>query len=126
MNPIIKPNIKYLLAFTILLLIETVIALFVRDTIIRPYIGDILVVILMYTFVKGVVSRPLKYLPVYLFLFAAAVEIAQYFQIVDRLNLRGNNVIATMIGTSFDSKDILCYLIAAVVLILWEKLRKKG
>jgi len=113
-------NKKYMLAFFIILIIETLIAIFVHDVIIRPYVGDILVVVLMYTFIRGLVQQRIKLLPVYLFLFASAVELAQYFRIVEMLHLQDNRVLRTIIGTSFDTRDILCYLLAAVILIIWE------
>ncbi len=119
-----KINKRYLLVFIVLLIIEVIIALFVRDTIIRPYIGDILVVILMYTFIRGFIKKPIKYLPVYLFIFAFAVEIAQYFRIIDILNLHDNKLAATIVGTSFDIKDILCYLVGTIVLIIWERVER--
>lgn len=111
---------NYMLSFFIILIIEIFIALFVHDAIIRPYVGDILVVILMYTFIRGLVRKPIKFLPVYLFLFASAVELAQYFRIVELMNLQHNKVISIIIGTSFDIKDILCYLVAAVGLVIWD------
>ncbi|MCX7922584.1 MAG: DUF2809 domain-containing protein [Clostridia bacterium] len=117
-------NMKYMFAFFILLITETIIALFIHDTIIRPYIGDVLVVILMYTFIRGFIQKSIKFLPVYLFLFASIVELAQYYRIVDILNLQDNKIISIIIGTSFDTKDILCYLIATVILIIWEKMER--
>jgi len=72
-----KINPKYIFAFIILLIIEIIIGVFVRDAIIRPYVGDILVVILMYTFIRGIVGKPIKFLPIYLFAFAFIVEMAQ-------------------------------------------------
>ncbi len=116
-----KINKRYLFAFLFLLIIEIIIALFVHDNIIRPYIGDFMVVILMYTFVRGFVKKPIKYLPVYLFIFAFAVEMAQYFRIIDILNLRDYKLATTIVGTSFDIKDILCYLVGTIVLIIWER-----
>jgi len=117
-----KINIKYIFSFIILFITETFIALFVHDTIIRPYIGDILVIILMYTFIKGFIQKPLKFLPIYLFVFASAVEVVQYYRVVDLLNLENNRILSTIIGTSFDIKDILCYLVGSIILIMWEKL----
>lgn len=113
----------YLAAFFILLAVECFIALFVRDKLIRPYVGDILAVILLYALVRSFSGR-IRFLPAYLFLFAALVETAQYFRIVDRLNLRGNRALSTILGTSADWKDILCYFIAAVLLVIWEKLER--
>ena len=42
----------YAICFIGLFIVETLIALFVRDAFIRPYMGDILVVILIYCFVR--------------------------------------------------------------------------
>lgn len=117
-----KINIKYILSFIILFITETIIALFINDTIIRPYIGDILIVILMYTFIKGFIQKSIKFLPMYLFFFASSVEVIQYYHIVDLLHLQNNKVISTIIGTSFDIKDIVCYLIGSILLVVWEKI----
>lgn len=116
-----KMNKRYLFAFLILLAIEIIIALFIHDAVIRPYLGDILVVILMYNLIRGMVKK-IKYLPVYLFLFATVIEISQYFQLVYRLQLQDYKIISTILGTSFDVKDIFCYLIATVILMIWERL----
>ena len=42
----------YGIATFILLTIEVLIALFVHDAFVRPYIGDVLVVVVIYTFVR--------------------------------------------------------------------------
>lgn len=117
-------KLKYIFAFFILFITEILIALFVNDTIIRPYIGDVLVVILLYTLVRGTIRKSIRFLPVYLFFFASIVELAQYYRIVDRLHLQDNKIASIIIGTSFDRKDILCYLIAAMILIVWERIEK--
>jgi hypothetical protein len=117
-----KINKKYIFVFLILLLIEIMIALFVHDTIIRPYIGDVLVVFLMYSFIRGIVGKKIRLLPLYLFVFSALIEMAQYFQIVKLLNLQHNKFFSIIIGTHFDIKDILCYLVASLILVLWEKM----
>lgn len=39
-------------AFIVLLAVEIFIALFVHDSVVRPYIGDVLVVIVLYFFVR--------------------------------------------------------------------------
>ncbi len=120
-----KLNLKYLIVFFILLIVEIIIGVFVRDAIIRPYVGDILVVILMYAFIRGIIKKPVKYLPIYLFIFSCIVETAQYFRIVDILHLRKYKILSTIMGTSFDIKDILCYLIGTVILIIWERVERK-
>ncbi|HBY21542.1 MAG: hypothetical protein A2Y24_06110 [Clostridiales bacterium GWE2_32_10] len=119
-----KINKIYMGIFLILVVVEVMIALFVHDTIIRPYIGDVLIVFLMYSFIRGIVEKQIKLLPLYLFIFSTLVELAQYFQIVKMLNLQENKLFSIIIGARFDIKDILCYLVASIVLFVWEKMDK--
>lgn len=117
-----KINKKYMISFLILFIIEALIAFFVHDNFIRPYIGDILVIILMYTFIRGVIDKKIKILPIYLFLFALFVEVMQYFKVIELLNLENNKVASIIMGTSFDIKDILCYFIGSMILIIYENI----
>lgn len=118
-----KINIKYIFAFLILLAIEILIALFMHDKFIRPYIGDVFVIILLYCLIRSFV-RKVKFLPYYLFLLGVIVEITQYFKIVYLLNLQDNKILSIIAGSSFDIKDILCYLAAMIILIIWDKIEK--
>jgi len=78
------------------------------------------VIVLMYSFIRSIVQKTIKFLPVYLFLFAVFVQITQYFHLVDKLGLKDNKFI-TVMGTSSDVKDILCYFLGSIVFIFWEK-----
>lgn len=60
----------YLAASIIVFIIELIIALYVHDRIIRPYIGDTLVVVPVYCFVRVFVPVGMKRVPLYVFLFA--------------------------------------------------------
>ena len=62
----------YLLATLLIFLLELFIALFVRDNFIRPYVGDMLVVVLVYTCVRVLFPEKPRLLPLYVFLFAAS------------------------------------------------------
>ncbi|MHC9370398.1 DUF2809 domain-containing protein [Clostridium perfringens] len=46
-----------------------------------PSIVDFLVLIVIYTFIIGIIGRKIKNLPIYIFLFGFLVEILQYFRI---------------------------------------------
>lgn len=113
-----KINFRYLKAFIVIFLVELFIAVFVHDRIIRPYIGDILVIVLLYTFIKIFTKKEIRLLPVYLFVFAAFVEGMQFFNIVNVLGLENNKVLSIIIGSTFDIKDILCYLAGSVILLI--------
>lgn len=115
-----RKRLTYLLATIIFLLIEIVIALYVHDNFIRPYLGDVLVVVVIYTFLRIFIPEKLKHLPIYIFLFATAVEILQYFKIVEILGLENNKFMSVLIGSTFDGKDIVCYGIGCLLLSLYE------
>lgn len=120
-----KINIKYMISFIILLLVEVFIGAFINDKIIRPYVGDILVVVVIYTFIKIFIKKEVKMLPVYIFIFAVMVEVMQYYNIVELLNLQHNKLMSIIIGSTFDMKDIFCYFIGAILLIIWESINRK-
>lgn len=110
----------YISATIIMFIIEVLIALFVNDNFIRPYVGDMLVVVVLYTFVRIFIPEKCKLLPLYIFLFAAAVELLQYFRIVELLGLQDNRFFSVLIGTVFDVKDIVCYGVGCVLLGMFE------
>ena len=110
----------YLLATVLIFLLELFIALFVRDNFIRPYVGDMLVVVLVYTCVRVLFPEKPRLLPLYVFLFAAGVEALQGIRMVELLGLQNNRFFSVLIGTTFDWKDIICYGVGCVLLGVWE------
>jgi len=116
-----KKHIQYMIALIVLLLIEVIIALFVHDRFIRPYIGDVLIVIVIYCFVRIFLQDRIKLLSVYIFLFAVVVELLQFINIVGLLGLNRNILAKVIIGTSFDWKDVLCYAAGCVVIEIIEQ-----
>ena len=117
-----KARLWYLGAFIILLAVEVIIALFVRDKFIRPYGGDILVTVLLCCFLRVFFPKKIKLLPLWVFLFAFLVETAQYINIVDILGLGHIRFFRVLVGTSFSFIDILCYGIGCLIFWLAEKL----
>lgn len=111
-----KKRLYYFLAFILLLAVEIFIALFVHDRFVRPYIGDVLVVIVLYFLVRIFVPEGCRWLPVLIFLFATGVELLQYFRLVERLGLSDNRLMRTLLGSVFDVKDILCYGVGCMLL----------
>lgn len=119
-----KKRVVYLAAFLILLAVEIFIGLFVRDRFVRPYLGDVLVTVLLCVLVRIILPKGVKLLPVWVFLFAAAVEFAQLLELPKLLGME-NTVFGVIMGTTFDWKDILCYGIGCVIFgaaeALWRK-----
>lgn len=119
-------RLYYSIAFLLLFMTEAVIAIYVHDDFIRPYIGDVLVVAVVYCFVRIFVPDGMKYMPLYVFIFAAIVEVLQYFQLVKVLGLEENTFVRIIIGSTFDIKDIFCYFIGFILIVLWEMVKKNN
>lgn len=118
-----KKRILYAVATLFLLLIEVMIALYVHDDFIRPYVGDVLVVIVIYTFIRIIVPEKCKLMPLFIFAFATGVELLQLANIVEILGVADNSFLKTLIGSVFDIKDIVCYAIGCVILCIFEWVR---
>ncbi|MBP3206302.1 MAG: DUF2809 domain-containing protein [Lachnospiraceae bacterium] len=115
-----RKRILYLITTIYLLTIEVLIALYVNDHFIRPYVGDMLVVIVIYAFVRIFVPEGWPLLPLAIFIFAVFVEILQWFHIVDVLGLSDSRFFSVLIGGVFDWKDILCYGLGCALVGLYE------
>lgn len=120
-----RKRIPYIVATIILFVTEVLIGLYVHDSFVRPYLGDVLVVILIYTFIRMFIPDNFRLLPLFIFIFAAGVEILQYFDIVTVLHLENDPLMRTVIGSSFDVRDILCYFTGCLVTGIWEIVRIK-
>ena len=120
-----KKRILYAVASLFLLLIEVIIALYVHDDFIRPYVGDMLVVIVIYTFIRIIVPEKCKIIPLLIFIFAAGVELLQLANIVEILGVEGNKFLKILIGSVFDIKDIVCYAVGCVILCMYEWIRER-
>lgn len=112
----------WLAVFAVLVTIEVLIALFVHDRFIRPYIGDLIVVWCVYAFCRVLCPvHPPSLLPLYVFLFAFSVEFAQLLHIVDLLGLSNSRFFSILIGGTFDIADLLCYAFGCCLLAVFQK-----
>lgn len=87
-----KKRIVYIINFIIIFCIEVLIALYVRDSFVRPYLGDVLVVVLVYSFVRIFLPTGIPKMPFYVFLFACFVEVMQYFHLADTLGITNHSI----------------------------------
>lgn len=112
----------YAVLFAVLLLVEICIALFVRDRFIRPYGGDILVTLLLCCLVRIFIPQKLRLMPLGVFLFAALVEVGQYFDFAALLGLADIPFFSVLLGRSFSAADLLCYAAGCALFFLVEYL----
>lgn len=106
-----KRRIPYIVAVFVLLVLEILIGLYVRDDFIRPYGGDILVTVLLCALARAIYPRFSPAVPV--FIFACAVELTQWLGLAKLLGVEGT-VIGIIIGSSFSWIDIVCYGVGCV------------
>ena len=120
-----KPRIIYAVLFLALLITEVLIALFVNDYFIRPFFGDVLVTVLLCCFCRIFIPTKISALPLYVFLFATAVEISQYFDLVKLLGLENNRFLSVLMGRTFSWPDILCYGVGCGLFFLLDLVIRK-
>ena len=119
-------RLRYFVVFALIFIVEVLIAMFVHDDFIRPYIGDLLVVILIYAFVRTFLKISVTAAAVGTLAFSFFVEFLQFLQIVDRMGLRNNKLARIVIGTSFSWHDLLMYGLGFAVILISERLLWKS
>lgn len=112
----------YALAAVTLFAIEVVIALYVRDRFVRPYLGDVLAVLLVYCGLRAVTRVGIAPAATMAFGIAVLVELGQLIGILDLLGWRGSALARTILGTGFDWKDIGAYAVGAGIAVAIEML----
>lgn len=119
-------KIKYFILSILLFIIEVLIALYINDDFIRPYVGDFLVVILLYCLVKSFINVSVLTAAIWVLLFSYLMEVLQYFNIVHHLGLSHSELAKTLIGTYFTWVDILAYTLGILFVLFIEMLRMRG
>ena len=122
---ILTPRVRwgYGLAALAVFAVEVLIALFVRDAVVRPYVGDVLAVVLVYLGLRAV--TPLKVMPAVMLALAIAVmvELGQLLHLLDALGLAHDRLARVVLGGVFDLKDLACYGAGAACVLMGERLR---
>ncbi len=109
-------NKHYALLAVLLFGIELAIALWVHDTLIRPFIGDVLVVILLFCLLRAIIQINNNLLILAVLIFSYVVEIGQYFQLAQWLGVEHYPIARIIIGSTFDSMDLVAYTLGALLL----------
>jgi hypothetical protein len=115
-------NGKYLLLAVIVFFIEILIALFVTDTLVRPFVGDVLVVILIYCALRVFLKINYWRAALGVFILACAIEILQYFDYVKLLGLEQNRVLSVALGRTFEWLDFAAYFAGFLIITAVEKI----
>jgi Protein of unknown function (DUF2809) len=114
-------HIRYFILTIMLLGVEIGIGAYVHDTLIRPYGGDFLVVILLYCLVRSGVDFPIGPTAAAVLIFAYLVEIGQYFGLAGRLGFKGHSLGRILLGSYFSWSDMIAYTLGILLVLLLER-----
>ena len=120
----LKFSFKYFLLTLLIFLVEVAIATVLKDQFfIRAYLGDVIVVMLLYTLVKSFFIINETKLIMGIFAFACIIEFAQFFNIAEKLGFQPGSLMYIVIGNSFSWIDIICYGAGCLLLYLLVKIK---
>lgn len=107
-----------MLVFLLLTLTEVLIALFIHGGFVRNYLGDVIVVWVVYCFIQALSGGRFNgYIAaIGVMIFAFAIEFLQKINIVDILGLGSIPFFRILIGTSFSPIDLICYAAGSAII----------
>ena len=114
------------IASAALLIIEILIGMYAHGFL-RDHIGDVLVVILLYTLWRTVFPEKPAYgalLPTGILLFAFCVEFLQLWGFCDKMHIT-NRLLRIIIGTGYSNIDLICYAAGLLPCYLAEFLLRR-
>lgn len=117
-------NYKCFTATVLIFLLEILIATKLKNIFfVRAYLGDVIVVILLYTFIKSFFSiKNNQKLILGILIFSFLVELAQYFNIAEKSGFQPGSLMYIVIGNSFSWIDIMCYTVGCLILWIFVKM----
>ena len=110
----------YAAATVALFAVETAIALFVHDAVVRPFVGDGLAVVLVYCALRAVTPFGVPGAIAAALTTAFVIEFGQLIGLLDLLGLRTNRLAAVVLGTGFDPVDFAAYIAGASCAVATE------
>ena len=108
-----------------LLTLETFIARFVHDSLIRPYAGDLLATILVYCILKSWWRAPAGVVAGVALLISYAIEAGQALRLLAWLGWEHSQVARLLLGSHFEWGDMLAYSLGAGLVLAIERLRRR-
>lgn len=98
-----------------------VVAAFVRDEVIRPHGGDVLVVMFIHFAMRAVTGWSRAAAGITAFVIAGAVELGQVLALDERLGVSGTLFGDLVLGSTGDWRDIVAYGVGAAAAFLLDR-----
>ena len=105
---------RYFWIFILLLVTEIAIAIFHFHKFIRGFVGDVLVIPLLWSLFKWITPFSTKWILGFISSLAIFVEIAQYGKLLHLLGIN-SKILTLILGNTFDLLDILAYILGAIM-----------
>jgi len=115
----------YLMVFILLLLVEISIAYFHFHDFVRGFLGDVLVIPLLYVLGRLCTHYSGKKVLTGVLVFAFFIELVQLFPIAELIPIN-NNIFQIIIGNTFDGWDLVAYWLGIIPVLLIEKYKNYG
>ena len=113
-------NLKFLLIFLAIFVVEILIAKYLHDAYIRPFGGDVLVVVLIYAFLRIFLETNYKKLALGVLVFSFIIECLQGLHYVNWFGLQDNRFWSIVLGTYFTVYDLLAYFVGYLICLLFK------
>ncbi len=113
---------RFALATAGVFLIEAMIALWWRDRFVRPYLGDVLAVVLVHLFLRATTRLTALQAAGAALAVAVMIELGQLLHVLDALGLRHNALARVVLGGTYDPQDLACYLVGALAAFALDRL----
>jgi hypothetical protein len=113
-------NSKFLFIFLAIFVIEVLIGKYLHDAFIRPFGGDVLVVVLIYAFLRVFLKTNNKKLALGVLIFSFVIEFLQSVHYVAWFGWENNKLMSTIMGTSFSMYDLLAYFVGYLICLCFK------
>ena len=114
---------RYWVASLVLFAVELYLAVYVHDQLVRPFVGDVLVIVLIYSSLRIVWDARVHTMALGVLALGCGVEVLQYFDYVALLGLQNQRVLSVLLGRTFSWMDFLAYFVGYLLILLWERPR---
>ena len=111
-------SVPYFVGFLVILLIEALIAAFLKTGFIRHTFGDYLVVILLYCFFRSFINGKSIRIALFVLCIAYTVELLQLTTYLEYFNVQDSYIVGLILGSSFSFGDLLAYTLGIITVII--------
>lgn len=119
--PRMKNKIPYILiSLFLFILCILIVVLFSSNPFIRGFLGDAVIVMLLYSVTKSVRDFDSLWLCVGVTVFAYLIEFSQYLKIIPLLGFQENLFTRIVFGSVFDPLDLLAYTIGGIMIYILD------